>query len=251
MKVFTQCILDCVQLSDKGIRIFLKVARRPINDLDTMVCLNEYCPASFESKLLRGCSLVFRQAPFYGVYRWVLASCSYGECLAGFHPHPSISYLAPKESFCDPCIRWIKTKQAHQGHSLGRGDTPALGVNGVIGSGIFFLPSVGHKLLGPAAILSTLLAGVLAWMIGVSAFGAVAKGYEKMAGPTYTRDHFGTGRASLLAGQTWLVAVTSWGVLLNALGLEGLSHSAIAEPGVKQLGMTVLVLLSYWLTFEV
>ena len=137
-----------------------------------------------------------------------------------------------------------ETKQAHQGHSLGRGDTLALGVNGVIGSGIFFLPSVGHKLLGPAAILSTLLAGVLAWMIA-SAFGAVAKGYEKNGGAyLYTRDHFGNWPGFVVGWMTWLVAVTSWGALLNALFLAlGGLHSAIAEPGVKQLGMTVLVAL--------
>ena len=137
-----------------------------------------------------------------------------------------------------------ETKRAVQGRALGRGDTLALGVNGVIGSGIFFLPSVGHKLLGPAAILSTLLAGVLAWMIA-SAFGSVAKGYEKNGGAyLYTRDHFGNWPGFVVGWMTWLVAVTSWGALLNALFLAlGGLHSAIAEPGVKQLGMTVLVAL--------
>ena len=43
---------------------------------------------------------------------------------------------------------------------------------------------------------------------------------------------------------TWLVAVTSWGALLNALFLAlGGLHSALAEPGVKRLGMTLLVTL--------
>ena len=137
-----------------------------------------------------------------------------------------------------------KEKTSVQGRALGRSDTLALGVNGVIGSGIFFLPSVGHKLLGPAAILSTLLAGVLAWMIA-SAFGAVAKGYEKNGGAyLYTRDHFGNWPGFVVGWMTWLVAVTSWGALLNALFLAlGGLHSAMAEPGVKQLGMTVLVAL--------
>ena len=127
-----------------------------------------------------------------------------------------------------------ETKRVVQGHSLGKSDTLALGINGVIGSGIFFLPSVGHKLLGPAAILSTLLAGVLAWMIA-SAFGSVAKGYSKNGGAyLYTRDHFGNWPGFVVGWMTWLVAVTSWGALLNALFLAlGGLHSAVAEPGVK------------------
>ncbi|MEC8051178.1 MAG: APC family permease [Myxococcota bacterium] len=144
-----------------------------------------------------------------------------------------------------------ETTRVVQSRALGKSDTLALGINGVIGSGIFFLPSVGHKLLGPAAILSTLLAGVLAWMIA-SAFGSVAKGYSKNGGAyLYTRDHFGNWPGFVVGWMTWLVAVTSWGALLNALFLAlGGLFSAVAEPGVKELGMTVLVALLVWVNIR-
>ena len=127
---------------------------------------------------------------------------------------------------------------------IGHFDTFALGVNGVIGSGIFFLPSVGDKLLGPAAIFSTLLAGVLAWMIA-GAFGVVASDYRRNGGAyVYTRDYFGEGPGFVVGWMTWLVAVTSWGALLNALflALAGLAET-FGHEGVKASGMAALVLL--------
>jgi len=127
---------------------------------------------------------------------------------------------------------------------IGTFDTFALGINGVIGSGIFFLPSIGDKLLGPAAVLATLLAGVLAWMIA-SAFGDVSVFYRRNGGAyIYTRDNFGAGPGFVVGWMTWLVAVTSWGALLNALflALSGLSGT-FSDPTIRSLGMSLLVVL--------
>ena len=92
-----------------------------------------------------------------------------------------------------------ETTRVVQSRALGKSDTLALGINGVIGSGIFFLPSVGHKLLGPAAVLSTLLAGVLAWMIA-GAFGSVAKGTRRGGAIFIPGTISVIGPASLLTG---------------------------------------------------
>ena len=84
--------------------------------------------------------------------------------------------------------------------ALGKSRYARLGINGVIGSGIFFLPSVGHKLFGPAAILSTLIAGLLAWMIA-SAFGSSPEAMRKVVGPISIPGTISViGRASLSDG---------------------------------------------------
>lgn len=134
------------------------------------------------------------------------------------------------------------SERDHDERRIGQWDTLALGVNGVIGSGIFFLPSVGDKLLGPAALIATFVAGVLAWLIA-SSFGSVSAQYTRNGGAyVYTKDAFGRGPGFVVGWMTWIVAVTSWGALLNALFLAlGGLWGRFEEPVVKSLGMGLLV----------
>mgnify|MGYP001473632637 CR=1 FL=1 len=135
-----------------------------------------------------------------------------------------------------------QTNSKAQSRLIGSRDVFALGLNGVVGSGIFFLPSVGDKLLGPAAVVATIIAGLLAWLIA-SAFSVVSSDYQRNGGAyVYARDQFGRYVGFHVGWMTWFVAVTSWGALLNALFLavEGL-FPAFADTALRNTGMVVLV----------
>ena len=54
-----------------------------------------------------------------------------------------------------------------QSHKLGFGSIVLFGINGIIGSGIFLLPSSGMKLFGPASILALFFDGFLIFCIGL------------------------------------------------------------------------------------
>ena len=83
------------------------------------------------------------------------------------------------------------TDSPHLNRSLGRLDMVALGINGVVGSGIFFLPSRGDELMGPAALFATAGAGLLCLLIALC-FAEVASHFDQTGGPyLYAREAFG------------------------------------------------------------
>jgi amino acid transporter len=133
---------------------------------------------------------------------------------------------------------------------LGRLDIIALGINGVVGSGIFFLPSKGDAQMGPAALSATLFAGLLCLLIALC-FAEVGSRFRGTGGPyLYAREAFGDFVGFQVGWMTWWVGVTSWGALANAF-IMALSHFAPAltdelyyDVGILML-MVTLVLVNY------
>lgn len=58
------------------------------------------------------------------------------------------------------------------------------GINAIIGSGIFLLPSSGMKLFGPASILVLLFDGALAFLIAMC-FAECASYFKQTGGALY------------------------------------------------------------------
>ena len=108
------------------------------------------------------------------------------------------------------------TDSPHLNRSLGRLDMVALGINGVVGSGIFFLPSRGDELMGPAALFATAGAGLLCLLIALC-FAEVASHFDQTGGPyLYAREAFGNFAGFQVGWMTFWVGVISWAALANA-----------------------------------
>ena len=109
-------------------------------------------------------------------------------------------------------------------------EVAALGVNGVIGTGIFFLPGKVTELMGPASLLCFLVSAVLCTLL-VLCFAEVGSRFHGTGGPMlYARAAFGDLTGYTVGWITWVVRVTSWGALGN--GLVVVSEAVF--PGAAQ-----------------
>jgi amino acid transporter len=100
---------------------------------------------------------------------------------------------------------------------LGVWDLSAIGINGVIGGGIFILPATVAQLLGTAAPLAYLLAAIVVSLVALCF--AVAGSYFTTAGGPYHYAHkaFGPFLGFQVGWVTWLVRATSLGALSSGL----------------------------------
>lgn len=100
----------------------------------------------------------------------------------------------------------VKTSTINvQKQKLGFGSIVLMGINGIIGTGIFLLPSSGMKLFGPASILSLLLDGALIFCIGLC-FAECSSLFKKNGGPyLYARSAFGNFVGYEVGFMTWVV----------------------------------------------
>lgn len=95
----------------------------------------------------------------------------------------------------------------------------ALGVNGVIGSGIFLLPGLVAAKMGPAALVATLFAGFLCFLIALC-FAEVGSRFRGTGGAyLYSRVAFGSFIGFQVGWTTWWVRLISWAALANAFAL--------------------------------
>ena len=103
---------------------------------------------------------------------------------------------------------------------LGRWDLTAIGVNQLIGSGIFVLPASIALLVGaPASPLVWVAAGVANALI-VLCFAEAAARFKDAGGPyLYARKAFGPFVGFEVAWMIWLTRVASQAALANALTL--------------------------------
>jgi amino acid transporter len=93
--------------------------------------------------------------------------------------------------------------------AIGRWTLAALVINGIIGSGIFGLPSQVGKLLGAAAPFAYLLAAAGIGLI-MACFAEVASQFDRSGGPyLYARETFGRFVGAQMGWFAWLVRLTS------------------------------------------
>lgn len=130
--------------------------------------------------------------------------------------------------------------------SLGLATVVSLGINGVIGQGIFLLPGKAAGMMGPAAGLALLLGGVLCFLIALC-FAEVATRFDSTGGAyVYTREAFGDFVGFEVGWMTCCVGIISWAALSNGFTLVLAQFiPAVAEgPTQSIVAVAVITLLS-------
>ena len=130
--------------------------------------------------------------------------------------------------------------------SLGLATVVSLGINGVIGQGIFVLPGKAAGMMGPSAGVALLLGGVLCFLIALC-FAEVSARFDGTGGAyLYTREAFGDFVGFEVGWMTLCVGIISWAALSNGFTLV-LGHfiPAVAEGWVqKAVALSVITLLT-------
>ena len=108
-------------------------------------------------------------------------------------------------------------------------DVIALGINGVVGQGIFLLPGMAAAMMGPACLVAIVAAGVLCLLMALC-FAEVGSRYQSTGGAyVYAREVFGDFVGFEVGWMTCCVAVIAWAALAN--GLTEVLGALI--PGIK------------------
>lgn len=103
---------------------------------------------------------------------------------------------------------------------LGRWDLTALGVNQVIGSGIFVLPATVAALVGQGASPLVWIAAAFINTVIILCFARAAAHFRETGGPyLYARTAFGSFPAFQVAWMMWLTRVSSQAALANAFAI--------------------------------
>ena len=107
----------------------------------------------------------------------------------------------------------------------------AVGLNSVIGGGIFILPATVAALLGHGSLVAYLLAGVVVLGIG-TVLGRLASGFDASGGPyVYVERAFGPVAGFQIGWLFWLARTTAMGNLMNGAALYlGALWPSLAEP---------------------
>jgi amino acid transporter len=100
---------------------------------------------------------------------------------------------------------------------LGRWDLTAIGVNQVIGSGVFLIPASLAAQVGGWSWIAVGLIGLLALCIALN-FAEAGSRFEGTGGPyLYTREAFGRFVGFEVGWMQWVTRVTSWASVVNGL----------------------------------
>lgn len=101
--------------------------------------------------------------------------------------------------------------------SLSLIDVVALGLNGVIGTGIFFLPGLAAGLMGPASILTMGFAALLAFLIALC-FAEVGSHFTGTGGAyLYALEVHGDAVGFFIGWINCGITVAAWAALINGL----------------------------------
>lgn len=103
--------------------------------------------------------------------------------------------------------------------ALGRWDLTAIGINQVIGSAIFLMPSVVATQIGNWSPLAFVLAGLASLLVALC-FAEVASRFEDTGGPyLYTKAAFGRFIGFEIGWMQWVTRVTSYASVINGIAL--------------------------------
>lgn len=124
---------------------------------------------------------------------------------------------------------------------MGMGSVILFGINGIIGTGIFLLPSSGMKLFGPASLLSLAFDGLLVFLIALC-FAECAGLYGTNGGPyLYARGAFGNFVGYEVGFMTWVVRMIAEATLYVGFATAvGGIFPALNTPFIKNAMVTVL-----------
>jgi len=130
--------------------------------------------------------------------------------------------------------------------NLGLFAVVCLGLNGVIGQGIFLLPGKAAEMMGPSALLAMALGAVLCFLIALC-FAEVGSRFQGTGGAyLYARKAYGDFVGFEVGWMTCCVAIISWATLANGFTL--VLAKFIPEVGSGALQKLVAVSLVTLLT---
>lgn len=121
-------------------------------------------------------------------------------------------------------------------------DMTCIGVNAIIGSGIYLFPGRLHESLGPASLVAFVLTGALCLPVALC-FANLGRTEERSGGPyRYAQIAFGPSVGFVVGWSAWVTALVSWAAVASGLS-RYLSHfwPAAARPGVAHLVAAVVV----------
>ncbi len=99
--------------------------------------------------------------------------------------------------------------------SLNRYDVVCIGINGIVGAGIFLLPGKIAALAGPSSILIYLLCGLLCLAIALC-FAEMGGMYQQTGGAyLYARDTFGPMIGFMVGWMIWISAIIGWATMAS------------------------------------
>lgn len=130
---------------------------------------------------------------------------------------------------------------------LGRWDLTAIGINQVIGSGIFLLPAAVAAEVGAWGPLVFLFVGVACLLIGLC-FAEVGSRFDTTGGPIVpARAAFGRFVGFEVGWMMWFTRVSSWASILNGLALAlAFYWPSIAEGWARAALMIALTIVLTW-----
>lgn len=134
---------------------------------------------------------------------------------------------------------------------LGKWDLTAIGVNQVIGSAIFFLPSQLAAQVGAWSPIAFLAIGFASLLVALC-FAEVGSRFEGTGGPyLYTRAAFGRFVGFEVGWMQWVTRVTSQASIVNAVALAlGFYWPGVASGAGRAVTISVLTLALGWITFR-
>lgn len=118
-----------------------------------------------------------------------------------------------------------------------------LGINAIVGSGIFGLPGKAYALMGPASILVLAFCMVLAVSIALC-FAEASSWFEKNGGPyIYAKEAFGEFFGFEVGVMKWAIGMIAWAAMANffAVTLSTIWPQA-AEPFTKNVIVGVVII---------
>jgi len=96
-------------------------------------------------------------------------------------------------------------------------DVFCLGVNAIIGSGIFLFPGILAREAGPASIVAFLVCGILLIFVALC-YAELGSIYKRNGGSyVYAREAFGPTIGFAVGWMSWVTAIFSWAAVANAV----------------------------------
>lgn len=123
-------------------------------------------------------------------------------------------------------------------------DLTAVGLNAVIGSGIFLLPGLLAAQSGPACLLAYLGAGLICFLVALC-FAEVGGLFTHSGGSyVYAREAFGNSVGFLVGWMSWLARVATWAAVAVAFTRYLSYFWPGADSGFLSKSIVVVLLLS-------
>lgn len=127
---------------------------------------------------------------------------------------------------------------------IGRWDLVAIAINGIIGAGIFGLPSKIFSLIGPYSLIAFLVCAIVVTLF-ILCFAEVGSRFDETGGPyLYAREAFGPTVAFEIGWLIWLARLTAFAANCNLMvAYLGYFLPAVTNPFWRAATITIVVVV--------